>query len=668
MSITLRLTRRRSTSADAQPRPDAESRPLSARVRRGALWSIASTMVLRLANILLTAVVAHILDPRDFGVFAVALTAYGIVSAVGEFGVASCLIRADLDIDELAPTMATVSLATSVLLAAAMAAFARPIAAALGSADATEPVRVMALAVILTGLFAVPSAQLVRDFKQDKLFLSNVISFVPSTALLVVLAEHGSGAMAFAWSRVAGQLASGIVLVVAARKTYWPGLRRTALSLLLRFGLPLAGANFVNYILLNVDYALVGHLMGAVALGIYVLAFNVASWPSTLLGAMINNVSMPAFSRVKHDASLLRDAMASSLRALALVVMPMCSLLVALSRPLVLTLYGSRWSGSAQVLSILAVYSAVSIACLLFANILAGLGRTSSLLIVQLVWLCALAPAMAAGVHRDGIVGAAAAHVAVIAPVVLPCYLFCMKRTTGVRLRTLARAVYPAILASLAAALAARAAASEFSSSLAQLISGLSAGGLVYLAAVAPQAIALLSRGNAPPRPARQILRLYGVAARLARLPAGSVLWHAGRSGGGHPAQNTRHAGLIVIGAPPSARPVPAAAPGADSAAATAAALSLLMSMSRPESTGLGLLMSMSRPESTVRDMPVLAPERPVTLPGMPVSGDSKRTPAEWSGLPGLPLGRQIVERSAHEQPEPDARVEAEHGGRAGPP
>src|SRR5215472_4052144 len=94
---------------------------LSARVRRGALWSALSTLVLRLVTIAITAVVAHILTPRDFGVFTVALTAYLIVSSLGELGIASCLVRADLDLDAMAPTMVTVSLTTSALFAGAMA-------------------------------------------------------------------------------------------------------------------------------------------------------------------------------------------------------------------------------------------------------------------------------------------------------------------------------------------------------------------------------------------------------------------------------------------------------------------------------------------------------------------------------------------------------------------
>ena len=337
--------------------PQSDSPPLSARIRRGALWSVASSLLMRVANIAVTAVVAHILDPQDFGVFAVALTAYAIVSSIGQLGVSSCLIRADLDIDSLAPTVVTVSLITSALLAFVMAAFARPIAAALGSADGVGSVRVMALAVLLAGAFAVPCTQLVRDFKLDKQFLANVISFVPTTAVLFFLAKSGSGAMAFAWSRVLGQLIEGIVLIMCVPKNYRPGFARDALPVLFRFGLPFACANFINYILLNIDYALIGHLMGAVALGVYVLAFNVASWPGSLLGTMLNNVTMPAFSRVKHDADLLKKAIASALRAVSLVVMPICGMTMALARPLILTLYGAQWESAIRTFGTVSVWS-----------------------------------------------------------------------------------------------------------------------------------------------------------------------------------------------------------------------------------------------------------------------------------------------------------------------
>ncbi len=531
--------------------------------------------LLRLGTVLTTAVVAHILVPRDFGVYAVALTAYGIVSAIGEFGLGSCLVRADLDADSLAPTLATFAMVTNAVQAAAMVTFARPIAVALGSGAAAGPIRVLAIPMVVAGISAVPSAQLVRDFRQDKIFLANFIGFVPSTGLLIVIALSGGGAMAFAWSMVLGSVVSAAVMIASVRQHYAPGFSRSALAILVRFGLPIGAANVVNYVLLNADYALVGHLVGAVALGAYVLAFNVASWPSSLLGFMINNVSMPAFSRVGQDADRLTAAIARALRALSLVVMPMSALTMALARPLVLTLYGAKWAHSVDTLTVLTVYGAVSIICVLFANILAGLGRASFILVVQVVWLVGLVPAIALGVHRYGIVGAALGHIAIIVPIVLPFYLFGLRKMVSVT--AVCRAVVPALVAASAAGLVAFETASLFHLSLVQLTAGLAAGGLTYILAAAPQARALLT----PEQVSRlHLQRVLGWAPRLASsgAPRHAATRGTARQQGvvGRPTREAAAARTVVASRA-------AAATRPQSSASAAAALELLLSLARPE-------------------------------------------------------------------------------------
>jgi PST family polysaccharide transporter len=546
-----------SRSADGpairSPSSKGDAPSLAASVRRGALWNILSTILLRLANVAVTAVVARILAPRDFGVFTVALTAYTIISNLSGLGVASCLMRADLDIDAIAPTMVTVSLVMSAISGEVMAVFAKPIATALGSAEGAQPIRILALAVLIGGISAVPGAQLTRDFRQDKLFLAQIISLVPSTIALLLLAESGSGAMAFAWSRLIAAFVVCCVMLASVKKQYMPGIARSALSVLFRFGLPLAGANIINFILINVDYAFVGHLLGTVALGAYVLAFTIASSPGLLLGNVINSIAMPAFSRVKDDPDRLKRAMTSSLRVVSLILMPMCALMVALARPLVLTLYGAKWQASVEVLSILSLYGAISIVCVLFANMLTSLGKAKFTLVVQLVWLGALVPAMTLGVHRNGIVGAAAAHIAVIGPIVVPSYLVALKRATGVHLITLGKAVLPSVLAALVAAFAARAAASQFASPLAQLISGLAVGCVIYTVAVAPQVLAWLSDSQAARRRAPHLFRLYDAVAR-ARPDGGTG--HGGKSGR-HWAPDAADAGQNVSAAATFTHPEP---------------------------------------------------------------------------------------------------------------
>jgi PST family polysaccharide transporter len=415
--------------------------------------------------------------------------------------------------------MVTVSVVTSTAFAGLMFVFARQMAAALGSVNAASTVRIMALAVIIMGVFAVPGAQLARDFRQDKIFLANAVSFVPANVVLLVLAETGFGSQAYAWSQVVGQFIVGCVYAASVKRHYLPGFAREAMDILLKFGLPLACANFVNFVLLNVDYALVGRLLGAVMLGVYVLAFSVSSWSSNLLSTVINNVSMPAFSRVKHDATLLRNATIDALRAAALVVMPICGLSVALARPIILTLFGDKWASSARLLPALAIYGAVAVICVLIANMLSALGRSKTLLVIQLVWLALLAPAMIMSVRAAGTLGAAVAHIIVILPFVLPFYLYALKKATGVPVTAVARAILPMVLTAAAAAAAAWWSAALLTQPLAQLIVGLLAGGLVYAIAIVPHATWLLGRAQAKNPVIARVMRAYNRGARLLGLP-----------------------------------------------------------------------------------------------------------------------------------------------------
>jgi PST family polysaccharide transporter len=496
------------TQVDAPPATavDHDSRhaeSLSGRVRRGALWSAANTLVLKFANIAIMAVVARTLTPRDFGIFAVAMTVHTIVSGIAEFGVSSSLMRGDIDPDEIAPTVATISLVSSTILAATMVAFARPISGALGSVDAAGPMRVMALAVLLVGVFAVPAADLSREFRQNQQFQATLVGFVPANALLIIMAITGSGAMSFAWSRVVGQLITGAVITRLAPRRYMLGFSRRHVRFLIGFGLPIAGANLLNYVLLNADYALVGRLLGAVELGTYMLAFNIASWSTSLLSAMVNGVALPAFSRIKHDRERLQRALGSATRAVALIALPICGLTFSLSHPLVATVYGRKWDAAATVLTILSVYGAISVLCLLLANVLTGMGHTKALFVVQVAWLLALVPLMAIGVKVHGIIGAGWAHIIVVCLVALPAYFTMLKRATAVRLRPLLRAIAPALAGGIACALASFLSARAVSDDLAKLLLGGIAGLAAYLSITMPALLPYVR--SAIPLPARLV-------------------------------------------------------------------------------------------------------------------------------------------------------------------
>lgn len=470
-------------AAAAVPGSD-ELASLERRVGHGVAWTAAGNVIMRLGNVAVMAVVARTLSQEDFGVFAVAATIYAIVASIAELGVASSVARADLDIGVVAPAAVTVSFVSSAVLGVGMFLLADPIALALGSAEGASPIRVMAAAVVMCGAFAVPAAQLQRELMQDRIFLSNMVGFAASNASLLVLALHGDGALSFAWSRVIGQACAGAVLMAMVSRRFAPGLQWAHLRFVLGFGLPLAGANLINFTLLNADYVLIGRWLGSAELGVYLLAFTVASWPSSVLSSVVNGMAIPVFSRAANDGPLLQATLNRTCAYLVLAAAPISALTAALARPLMATLYGEKWVTGATVLTLLTTYGGLSIFCVLIGNILSAVGRTRSLLLAQLPWLAALVPAMALGVQIDGIRGAAFAHIVVILAVAAPIYLALLKQSTGVRLRPIAIVVaWPLFAAALAGA-AALGATQMLTSDVVQLVGGGLVGVAVYCALV----------------------------------------------------------------------------------------------------------------------------------------------------------------------------------------
>lgn len=449
------------------------------RLGRGAAFSVANSVVLRLGSFATGIVVARLIAPHSFGVFAVALTVHAIIVNASELGVTAALVRSKTD--ESAPTVMTIALGSSTVLAAAMFLSAGPLTAALGDAAATGPVRVMSLTVVLAGVSAVPVALLTREFRQDRIFVADAVNFCSSTATLLVLAFPHLTAMDLAWSRVAGQLAATLLLVAMAPLRTHPGWDVAQARLLLRFGLPLAGASMVGYLISNYDYIVVGHLKGAEQLGLYALAFNIAGWPIAIFSAVTFNVAMPAIAGVRHEQDLLAERVVLVLAVLSALALPVSALTLVLSGPLVATLYGSPWSGTAPVLSVLALFGALRVVVALLSTVFVALGLTRRLLLAQVLWLVALGPVMVLAVRADGILGAGWAHVLVTLLVVLPLHLRLLRPALRLRPGPLLAAVGPPLLASGAAALAAVAVSRPVPDPLAALACGSAAGLVVYL-------------------------------------------------------------------------------------------------------------------------------------------------------------------------------------------
>ena len=420
-----------------QPRPGV--------IRRGLIWSTASNMVLRVSNLLVGIIMARVIAPEAFGVFAVALTVWSILSALAEFGLGADLVRR-ADFERHLPTVATMGAILSALLAGAMFLGSPAIAAAFGSPEATGVVQLMAIPLLLVGLSVVPAALLQRNFRQATVFAVDGSALVISTAVMVVLALLGAGAASLAFGRIAGQAVTVLLQYLAVRR--WPvfGWDRTIARETIAFGLPLALANVVSWSIITVDNLVVARLTGVAELGLYVLAFNVASWPMSVAGQSVRVIALPAFARIA-DLARRGRAMTALSGPIWAVSAVMAIGLMFLAPQLVTTLYGERWAAAAAAVVPLAAFGAFRVVFDLIATYLIACGMTRHVLVVQVLWVVVLIPAMITGISLAGIAGAGWAHVTVAAAVVLPAYLVCLKSAHVPPMRFVAAWAVPTVAA-----------------------------------------------------------------------------------------------------------------------------------------------------------------------------------------------------------------------------
>lgn len=445
------------TSTDPVPTPSAADTPLDdglrGRVSSGLRWSLFNNVVARVVTVGSGIVMARILVPEDFGVYAVALLVINVLFGLNDLGLLLAVVRWPGDLLTAARTAMTLAGGFSVVVYGLVFVTAAPFADFMGAPEATNVLRVLALVIVVDGLTTAPHGLLIRDFAQDKLAKAELTAMPVGVAVSISLAVAGAGPWALAGGFLAANLVTAVQVYRLAPLRVLPGFDATAARWMLAYGGPLALTSVVEYLLLNADYLIVGRVLGTVALGFYLLAYNVSNWPVAIISDAVRRVSIAGFARIEQEDERLRAGFRATFRLMVAVALPLVVLLSLLSAQLIQVLYGSKWSDAAEILTFLAVLGGVRVAVGYVFDLLVGIGRTRLTLVLKLVWFTVLVPSLLWAAGTGEVARVAMVHAVVALLVAAPLFLLAT-RTIGVGgamlVRDNARAVLAAAVATAA--------------------------------------------------------------------------------------------------------------------------------------------------------------------------------------------------------------------------
>ena len=331
---------------------------MTGRASRALGWSFGSTLLNKVSMFGIGVMLARLLGPHAFGTYAVAYVAMFALLNFNELGVSLAIVRWPGDPREIIPTVTTISLTVSAAIYVGCFFVAPVYASAMGAPAATTVIRVLAILVLSDGLTNTPAAVLQRNFRQGRRTIADQVNLWLGTGVTVALAWSGFGAMSLAIGRVTGCAAGAMLLLAFVPESLRLGFDPVKARALLRFGLPLCGANFIAFAVSSVDQIVVGHVLGTARAWL----LRARSEPRELADHHVLRAGPHrrprGVSRLQHDSAAMRSTFLSAAGLLSAVAFTGLPADRRLGPPADQLRVGARWLPATHALMWLALSGA----------------------------------------------------------------------------------------------------------------------------------------------------------------------------------------------------------------------------------------------------------------------------------------------------------------------
>ena len=366
--------------------------------RGGAAIVAGAVLLQNLLRLLSTIVLTRLLAPEAFGAIAIITSVAIFVAMISDVGFQAFTVRhPDAGEANFRHTVWTVRLVRSILLTLLMFALAGPIAELLGKPQLQRLLEVASLIFVLDGfaslslIIAVRERQVLRLSSVELLVATSQVAL--SIALAVVLRSY--------WAIMIAMLLSGCLRIALSYLMFErPGvklrLERRYVAELLDFARYVTGSSIITLLITQGDKLLLSRLMSIDTLGLYILAFNLATAPRVFADAYAAKVLYPAYAEAWSKApDTLPDYFQSLRRGYSRLYTLGVGILIGASPLIIEVLYDDRYRGASLFLSILAFGSLFSLNNLAMNSLVTAVGKievTFKANIARLAWLAAAGP------------------------------------------------------------------------------------------------------------------------------------------------------------------------------------------------------------------------------------------------------------------------------------
>lgn len=338
---------------------------IKVRTVRGGIITLAGQLLKFIMQLGVTAILARMLTPTDFGLVAMVTAVTGFVALFKDAGLCMATVQQQRITHDQISTVFWINFGLGITLMFVTAAIAPCLAWLYDEPRLTYIALSLAFTFVLSGISAQHQALLQRHMKFKNLAIIDVLSMAVGAVAAVALAETYHTYWALVALPIGTATTNALSLWILSPWRPGPPGSLAGVWEMLGYGGYVSAFNITNYFRRNADNILIGMFHGASALGLYSKAYGLLMLPVSQINAPLTSVAMPALSRLRGDEAEFRSAYKAAIGSLALLTMPMTVFMGISATTIVPLVFGPQWSSAVpifQVLSIVGLLESLNVA------------------------------------------------------------------------------------------------------------------------------------------------------------------------------------------------------------------------------------------------------------------------------------------------------------------
>jgi lipopolysaccharide exporter len=428
-------------------RENADLNVLLAKTARGAGWVISWRFATRALGLVSTLTLVRLLAPTDFGLVALATSFAQAVDAFSDLGVEDVVVRERAPTPDFYNTAFTINVLRGIATALLIAAAAEPAATFFGEPRLAPILLALAVGSLIDAFENIGIVDFRRHFAFGKEFRLQILPRIVGIVLTIVFAFLWANY----WALIVGIVSTRIIRIILgySMHPHRPRFTLSAWRQMVGFSVWTWFLSIATLLRDRSTFIVIGRLMTSTQLGIFAVATEVATLPSTEFVEPLCRVAFSGFIAARHAGMGVADTFMRIIGITSLLILPAGFGISLLADPIVRLMFGPRWLDAIPLVEILGVASTVTVLGYVTTTLFGAHALLSTLFRINAISTVLRVAALIVLTREFGLPGGALA-LGLAMGLEQIIYLLAMRRRFALRPLDLLRYTWRCVLATMA--------------------------------------------------------------------------------------------------------------------------------------------------------------------------------------------------------------------------